>query len=436
MSEERNHRSRTLILSDFDGTVSVKDTVAQLVREHAVSRDWRFHVKRYLRGEIGSRGVYEAVAPLMRMTPADLDSFVDRQAELDPDFPAFLQWASEQGIDVKIVSDGFDAVIRTLFRKHGIEGLEIYANELIPSDDGTVTMRSPHHNPACGDWGTCKASVVSKLRPDYDRIIFIGDGESDREAVKEADVVLALHDLFIYCARENLPALRIDGFRDVPRLLSRRIRAVAYDMDGTLIDSIDTIAECFNHMFRELGYPTMTTDEVARKTTMALTQFVEANLRPDERERGVKIFRDYYDTIFLEKTRFLPGAREVLESLDGTYISGIITNKRGTYARQIARHLGIEDRMTRIIGAQDGFKPKPSADMFIEFMRDAGTDPSDTVYVGDTPSDIKAARKAGVDAIAVASSVFPAEELALHKPRAVAASITDVLRFLRLTAIL
>ena len=96
--------SQTLILCDFDGTISTKDTVNRLVREHLADPQWRFHVKRYMRGEIGSRAVYEAVAPLMRMTAAQLTEFVANHAALDPGFPTFLSWAASRGIDVKIVS--------------------------------------------------------------------------------------------------------------------------------------------------------------------------------------------------------------------------------------------------------------------------------------------------------------------------------------------
>ena len=100
---------RVLILCDFDGTVSTKDTVSRLVGDHITSPEWRFHVKRYFRDEIGSKGVYEAVAPHMRMTRGDLEDFVRRHASLDPGFPGFLEWADSRGIDVKIVSDGLDA---------------------------------------------------------------------------------------------------------------------------------------------------------------------------------------------------------------------------------------------------------------------------------------------------------------------------------------
>jgi phosphoglycolate phosphatase/pyrophosphatase PpaX len=423
---EANKTRRIMILCDFDGTVSVKDTVNRLVRDHLTNPEWRFHVKRYMRGEIGSFAVYQSIAPMMRMTQEDLDQFILSHAALDPDFPRFLDWAEERNIDVKIVSDGFDATINTLFRNHNIHGLEIFANEMKFGADGEVEVASPHSNPACGACGTCKLNVVRRFRSDYGRIILIGDGESDRHAAAEADVVLALHDLFVYCARAGIPAVRIEGFRDVPRLLARRIEAVTFDMDGTLVDSIGTITAAFNHMFAKLGYPLMTDQEVARVTCISLKDFIHSFLKPDEAEVAVKIFRDYYDQIFLQQTSVMPGALETLQTLDGSIVQGIVTNKRGEYARKMADYFGFSKHMSRIIGAEDGFKAKPSGEMFEEFMKSAGSSTEGTVYVGDSPIDVEAAANAGIDAFVVATEIFSAEELAHSGARRVLSSIYDL----------
>jgi phosphoglycolate phosphatase-like HAD superfamily hydrolase len=64
--------------------------------------------------------------------------------------------------------------------------------------------------------------------------------------------------------------------------------------------------------------------------------------------------------------------------------------------------------------------------MFEEFIRSAGTAKEQTIYVGDAPLDIQAARNAGIDAFAVASSIFSAEELAMHRPRRVLNHITQL----------
>ncbi len=416
---------RSLILCDFDGTVSVKDTVNRLVRDHLTDPRWRFHVKRYMRGEIGSLEVYRALGPLMRMTRDSLERFVLEHAQLDPKFPHFLQWAHSRGIDVKIVSDGFDATIETLFRNHGISATDMFANRLV-CDDGRVKIENPHANPLCGMCGTCKLNVLRSFRSQYEKIILVGDGESDRHAAQEADLVLALKDLFSYCARQGIPAIRIDSFEDVPWLLSRRIEAVTFDMDGTLVDSIDSIADAFNHMFAKLGYPPMTTDQVIRVTSISLMDFVKTFLKPEESEIGIKVFRDYYDTIYLDKTKPVPGALETLNALNGTTIQGIVTNKRGKYARILAEHLGLSANMARIIGAEDGFKAKPSSEMFDEFIRSAHTEKENTIYVGDAPIDIQAAHNAGIDSFAIAGPFFSAEELALHKPRRILNNITEL----------
>ena len=422
----RKKSSRILILCDFDGTVSVKDTVNRLIRSHQNDPEWRYHVKRYLRGSTGSKGVYEAVAPMMRMDQGDLDRFVDEHAQLDPHFPEFLEWANANGIDVKIVSDGFDATINALFAKHGIDGLEIFANVLRFVKSKRVEIHSPHSNPQCGVCGTCKLAVLNRFRGLYDKIILIGDGESDRHAASEADIVLALKDLFVYCARNDIPAIRLRNFHEVPALLTRRVDAVAFDMDGTLIESMEAIAEAFNHMFASLGYPLMTVDEILRKTGVSLVDFVRSFLKPEEAELGIRIFRDYYDTIFLERTTMFPGAAETLDKIGSAHKTGVVTNKRGKYARILADHLGFSDKMALIIGAEDGFKAKPHADMFIEFMKAVDAHERSTVYVGDAPIDIQGAHSANIDAFALANRFYTAEELALHKPRRVLRDITEL----------
>ncbi len=414
------------MLCDFDGTVSVKDTVNNLVRSHVNSPEWRFHVERYLRGEIGSYGVYQAVGPLMQMTRAGLDSFVKEHAELDPAFPDFLQWAASRGVHVKIVSDGFDATIETLFRDHGITGLEIFANHLDMNDRGEVTITSPYAAPHCGKCGTCKLDILRGFRSSYDRIILVGDGTSDQHAATEADLVLGLKSLFVYCAQENIPAVRVQGFHEIPWLMERQIKAIAFDMDGTLIESLDTITDSFNHMFETLGYPTMTREEVARKTGISLLDFVRSYLKPLHHEEGVRVFRDFYDKIYKTSTTLIPNALETLDALDGTVVQGVVTNKRGPYARLIAEHFGFAGRMARIIGAEDGFKAKPSGEMFHEFMRHVGSVPATTIYVGDSPLDVDAARNAGIDVFAVAGPMYSAEELALQGPRRVLHDIGDL----------
>ncbi len=87
--------------------------------------------------------------------------------------------------------------------------------------------------------------------------------------------------------------------------------------------------------------------------------------------------------------------------------------------------------MVRIIGAEDGYRAKPAADMFEEFIQSSGVSRENTIYVGDSPGDIEASRNAGVDAYAVAGPMFSAETLALRRPRRVLKDIGELLDAVR-----
>jgi phosphoglycolate phosphatase len=170
----------------------------------------------------------------------------------------------------------------------------------------------------------------------------------------------------------------------------------------------------------------MTLQEILRRTSVSLMDFVKSHLKPAHRELGVKVFRDYYDTIYLERTKMLPGAMETMMKLNGSIKQGIVSNKRGRYARILVDHLGFSHKMARVVGAEDGYKAKPAADMFHEFMNSVGSAQKETIYVGDAPIDIEGAYAAGIDAYAVAGEFFSAEELALHRPRRVLNNILEL----------
>jgi phosphoglycolate phosphatase-like HAD superfamily hydrolase len=82
--------------------------------------------------------------------------------------------------------------------------------------------------------------------------------------------------------------------------------------------------------------------------------------------------------------------------------------------------------MARIIGAEDGFKAKPSSEMFDEFIRSVKVEKERTVYVGDAPIDVQSARNAGIDSFVIVGPFFSAEELAQHKPRRILNNISEL----------
>jgi phosphoglycolate phosphatase-like HAD superfamily hydrolase len=82
--------------------------------------------------------------------------------------------------------------------------------------------------------------------------------------------------------------------------------------------------------------------------------------------------------------------------------------------------------MVHILGAEDGFKAKPSSEMFDAFIERSGALRENTIYVGDAPVDIEAAINAGIDAYVIANPIFSSEELALHSPRRILKDINEL----------
>ena len=89
------------------------------------------------------------------------------------------------GIELAVVSDGLDWAIETVLESHGIHGLPVYANHVV-FEGAEFHCEFPWYDPLTPLVGVCKPLIVRRYRQDGGRVIYIGDGRSDREAVAEA----------------------------------------------------------------------------------------------------------------------------------------------------------------------------------------------------------------------------------------------------------
>src|SRR4030042_4075382 len=133
--------------------------------------------------------------------------------------------------------------------------------------------------------------------------------------------------------------------------------------------------------------------------------------------KGVPIMRKKYEEVYLDKTHFLNGAQETLRTLHSEgVVLGIASNKFGRFSRGALTHLGVSDYFKSVIGAGDVPRNKPYPDMMDAVIKEMGLLPEEVVYVGDTVTDIKTGKQAGVDVYALPTGVHSKEELAREKP--------------------
>lgn len=211
---------KTLVLCDFDGTVTTNDMGYNVIRRFA--RDgWEEINRAYCAGEIGSQDAYRKTASLFRVTKDEILSYIFDLDCVDPHFADFYQYCKKEGFAVKIVSDGLDFYIEAILGKYGLEEIEFYSNKVVFHDDRTLSIMFPWHNETCDRCGNCKKSILERFSDDYDRVVYVGDGYSDVCPSGYADVVFAKSILYEKCVESGMRCIHYENFGDVKNTLKK-----------------------------------------------------------------------------------------------------------------------------------------------------------------------------------------------------------------------
>lgn len=224
---------KPLVVSDFDGTITQVD-VTDLVLTQLAHPSWREVEQEWALGLIGSRECLEHQMALVDASRKELDALID-SVSVDPHFGKFHGFVRQCGVPFHVVSDGFDLIIRRVFRNTGLRcplqngvhlfasGLRVRGRRLLPS--------FPYSGPPCAhDCATCKVEIIRRLRRKGSCVIFIGDGLSDRFAARAADVVFAKRQLLAHCRENGIPCRPFETFADVQTELAAILqRGSAYE---------------------------------------------------------------------------------------------------------------------------------------------------------------------------------------------------------------
>ncbi len=182
--------------------------------------------------------------------------------------------------------------------------------------------------------------------------------------------------------------------------MNKNIRLAAFDLDGTLVNSLGDLAFAINRAIGAKGFPARALGEFNMILGNGHKKAIERSCPPGTDETTVnEIMLDYlsyYDSHCCILTKPYDGVSELIASLRKRGImTGIITNKIDMTARTVAEHYFPENSFDIIMGSRDDLALKPDPEPGILMCRQLKVSPSETVYVGDSGSDMVFARNAG-----------------------------------------
>ena len=213
-------------------------------------------------------------------------------------------------------------------------------------------------------------------------------------------------------------------------------KAVLFDLDGTLLDSNDLIADTWRHTIKTLAGRTISDDEI-RQTLGAILADSMRDLIPEiDPEKGVDFYREYQREIFLDRIKFFEGTEEVLRELKAKgYKNALVTSRMANSTYKALDKFGLTDLFDAILTANDTDKHKPDPTPIYMVLDTMGCKANEAIMIGDTIYDLEAGRASGVFTVLVDWSFSLPPGKARERvttPDTVIKKLTDILTLLDL----
>ena len=215
------------LLTDFDDTAAVQN-VAELLLHRFGSSTWTDVRQQFRDGKLTLKEYQEITFRDIRADRPAMQHFVREHATLRPWFRELYRFCLERDIPFAVVSQGLDFYISALLERDGFGDVPIYAVDTT-FHDGQIAYHYNHAYPGAESQGNSKAFVVEGFQQRGYYVVYAGDGISDLEASRKADLVFAHRTLARYCDDEGIPFQPFEDYKSV--LLA--VRNLYANVNGT-----------------------------------------------------------------------------------------------------------------------------------------------------------------------------------------------------------
>lgn len=178
------------------------------------------------------------------------------------------------------------------------------------------------------------------------------------------------------------------------------MKLAIFDLDGTLVNSLEDITDAVNYTMKQLGCPERSISEVNSYTGDGLLELCQKALPENEQDKlesAIKIYSEYYNSHYTVKTKPYDGIPELLHELkERGIVLAVASNKTYAFTVDIIFKCFGRGLFSEIEGRIDGRPIKPAPDIIDTILKKTGFMPEDAVLIGDTGIDITTAVNAGI----------------------------------------
>jgi len=213
--------------------------------------------------------------------------------------------------------------------------------------------------------------------------------------------------------------------------MNPQINLLVFDLDGTLVDSSDTIYKSTIKTFDILNINNnLKKEELDKKIGAHFVDiFEEFNIPVPDFEGFISVYKNvYFD--FIDHSTLYPAVAETLSELKKHYKVGLLTTKAQDQADLIINHFGLRSYFNYVMGRRDGFPVKPAPEPYLQICNDLNIQSTRSMMIGDSEMDIQCGKNAGAYTTAVTYGYRKEIELVEQNPDHIIYSINDLLKIL------
>lgn len=182
-------------------------------------------------------------------------------------------------------------------------------------------------------------------------------------------------------------------------------KLAVFDMDGTILDTLEDLKDSTNFALEKCGYPTRTYDEVRRFVGNGIRKLIERavpeGLTVEQIDRVHEVFTEHYKVHCADKTKAYDGIKPLLEKLRASGVKTAVVSNKADYGVQELCKEYFDGLFDYAVGEREGIRRKPAPDAVNEALRVLGIDKSEAVYIGDSDVDFETAKNAELPCISV-----------------------------------